>query len=789
MNMPDLLSLAAKKSEMFSGTETPSIEECLVLLGIITGRPETYPFAANDITAGSETELQVAVKGKKDKVDLPFTIEKSNYFAIIIRRAKAGDASGSVVTELEKYLNENSEDVWENSWVRFPLHRLSRYARMIFDSDLKSDKADPSSGYRSDFNSFFFENNGETFVRMPVSYLLKIALADSISHFPEKNFLFRLTGERLLGHFLSDNTSPETHSFHVCKLNRETGNGLSLAKETSRRFLLSQLIVSYSNIKFDLKKNGQEAMLFFSPHPPVRQEFLNQCISDNYYRDLFMSPCLSGWDRGQEKKDYMGLCHRVLSMSQLNAIKKLRDAGIITNNMVVLPGTSNTSLANNGTHVSLGSRKLLSLLSDTSSGFGAKHEKYLSDLVIKVAEHFLPLFVGSYSAAPYRMSFEELRPEKALGFLPHELDYTHLRMMWRRWMKKSRNKIFGQSIVPLGPNSIDSALSDFFNFKGDFIPDFRLIDYLACLMSSEQSSPLSGVLGNEKAFKRDLDELGIFDERMSLYLLLKGREYSKMGFSGFEGRFFSLFESFRDDMANAVNLQTLLLALAYRYIASGLCTHESIPHTPFAESERRQIFFGAAIGIPTFYVRNNTDNFFLKLIISRVKNTRQSKRYPGYTRVKRQEYYLALIEMIREDGSDIIEMLGMNDMLEDLYNRIVNPAEFSAAAKLTKGILKQANVKSPLDLSGEEFNKQSEKYYREGLRDKHISEALEFVAEDVKNIGDRKIREKINGITADMDFDKFIAQTKEELLSGSPGIKQVMKMIQIILALETGDNI
>ena len=65
----------------------------------------------------------------------------------------------------------------------------------------------------------------------------------------------------------------------------------------------------------------------------------------------------------------------------------------------------------------------------------------MGDLVVKIVEHFLPLFVGTYSAAPYRLDFVDLHPEKALGFLPHELDYTHLRMLWRRWKKKANLNI------------------------------------------------------------------------------------------------------------------------------------------------------------------------------------------------------------------------------------------------------------------------------------------------------------------------------------------------------------
>ena len=71
----------------------------------------------------------------------------------------------------------------------------------------------------------------------------------------------------------------------------------------------------------------------------------------------------------------------------------------------------------------------------------AAHEKYLGDLVTKFVEHFLPMFVGTYSAAPYRLAFGDFHPEKALSFLPFELDYTHLRMIWRRWRKKAHLKV------------------------------------------------------------------------------------------------------------------------------------------------------------------------------------------------------------------------------------------------------------------------------------------------------------------------------------------------------------
>ena len=118
-------------------------------------------------------------------------------------------------------------------------------------------------------------------------------------------------------------------------------------------------------------------------HDAGEQKQLNDLIPDAFYRELFMSPCLSGWDCGETKHRYMHLCHQVLSRSQFHGIAKLREAGIITRNLVVMPNTSNISLANNGTHVSLGSRRLSALLADKASGFTAEDEKYLGDLVME----------------------------------------------------------------------------------------------------------------------------------------------------------------------------------------------------------------------------------------------------------------------------------------------------------------------------------------------------------------------------------------------------------------------
>ena len=775
----------------------PSLQEIMEPLGIRIGGTRDVssllPFSFGDVTAGTETELQAAVIGERCNVDLALTIEQSNYYHNIVRRAASGDASRRAVERLERLLSGNMEQVWENSWVRMPISALSPFAQQVLRRDLLADRSRRTGEQRSDACKFTCRQDGQEWLRIPVSYLIKIALADAVTSEKGLPKAVRDTGLRLLNHFLSDNTSPETHSFHVV-LSSPTGSiGKAIARETSKRFLLTQLLVMYANKKFLLHASGQKAVVYFSPHPPIRQKKLNECIADSFYRDLFMSPCLSGWDRGEEKQEYMHLCHQVLSRSHLNVLAKLRDAGIIINNLVVLPNTSNISLANNGTHISLGSRKLTGLRQDETSGFTGAHEKYLGDLVVKVVEHFLPLFAGLYSAAPYRIDFVDFHPEKVLGFLPHELDYTHLRMLWRRWKKKAGIKCMGRPFTPFGPEWFDRALGFLFQLRGDYIPDYRLIDYLVCLMSTDKSPALDGTAGNSDRLKKDLATLGIFDPRMSLYLLYKLREFDVMGFSGFEGRQYSLFESLERDLGRAADLQTLVTALAFKYIAEGKVTHAHIPDSPFLESERRQVIFHAAIGVPTFFVRVDTQNQFLKMILQHTAKVRMSRRYPGYLRVYNLEYRRALWEMLTRDGLDLIAMLELEDTMLDLKSRLDRPEALSAAARLTKGIVNHAGTRSPLSMGADEFNLAAERFYREKLKRKHIGEAMSFLEHDVRRLErdvekGEPVREALHSISKGSDPLEYLRPMRPRVEDETLSSEELRDLIYLTLVTVFADR-
>lgn len=763
----------------------------LEIMEIETGSTDAFaaslPFASRDVTAGTENEFQAVVIGKRQDLDLAITIEASNYYKNIIRRAASGDTSRKKMLDIERYLNQKTDDVWENSWVRFPRHTLNTYASHIFNTDLKSDKTRPDSKDRSDAEDFTFTRNDEEFIRVPVSYVLKLALAHAIGGDDTGHPLVRITGEKMMAHFLNDNTSPEIFSFYPVRTSGSESLGRKMAEETLLRFLFTQFLVNYAEETFCLKAHGQQIRIFFSSSPPLMQKQLNDCISDAFYRSLFMSPCLSGWTRGQEKHEYMKLCHKVLSRSQINGISKLREAGIINTNLVALPNSSNISLANNGTHISMGSMKLGRLLKDPASGFTAFHEKHLGDLVIKITEHFLCLFPGTYSASPLRLDFEDFHPEKALGFLPHEIDYTHLRMIWRRWKRKADINILGQALTPFGPVWLDRMISRGFGLKGDCIPDARLIDYFVSLMSTDQSPALSGIQGNEERLKKDLAQMGVFDERMPLYQLVRIRKYAGMGYSGFEHRYFSIFENIMTDMGGALDLQHLITVLAYHYILTGEITHSTIPDTPDVESERRQIFFCSAINLPTCYIKTRTQNLFLQHIVSKITKTRASRRYPGYTRIRLIDYKKALIELLKADAQELMDDFSVKGVVQDLESRILYPEVFSTSGRLTQGILEKDRKKDPMAFRGEVFNKKAEHYYINGLREKQINEAFAVMEQAFRQMdiwagfNPSPHGQAIRGIIGETDLQSFLAEVKQLFFEDRLSPENAKKMLFLII--------
>lgn len=688
--------------------------DALERLDVSPGAGQTLarlPFGPGDASAGTENELATAVIGQAGDVEQARDIEALN-----------GGAG------LRQWLAGHCDRAWEHSHVRLPRLLLAAATAQRVEREI---------GARGDRDAFM---RGDM-LHLPASYVLRLALTDALERVPGVPPAIRATGERLLACFTNDNTAPEVLSAWIARDGRGASLGHVVGDENALRFLLVQLLGEYANRELGLAEHGQKLQVYAAPTPPARLKSLARLLPVEHYRGLLMNPCLSGFADGERKHTYMHLCHETLGHSRRGARGRVLQAGL-GGPWRVTPLPCDTSLLNNGTHVSLGSFALGARL---AAGAPAADEKYLGDLVSKIVEHFLPLSVGTLSAAPWRLSGSDMRPERALGFLPQELRAEHLRLTWAAWRRKS---------------GLRGAL------RGDFVPDQRLLDYFAALPSTVSNGAHDGRCGNDARLKAELDAAGVFDRRMSFYTLYRLRAHAQMGFSGFEGRTYSLFPSLTRDLAAAVDLQRLVTAYAYRLVSQGRCTHADIPDDPATESERRQIFFNVAIGLPFFYVRRDTRNGLLHGLLAGIDALRVSKRYPDYFKVEVGAYRAALVRQLAGDGGDVVDALGLEDVLYDLRLRLTEPGH-SAAGRLERAIAGRLGAAGALDCEADDFNAAAEGYYRDDLRRQHRDEGL--------RVAQRLVGRQVGANSEDV-----------RAMLGRPGSDPAQRLAALGAALATG---
>jgi len=310
---------------------------------------------------------------------------------------------------------------------------------------------------------------------------------------------------------------------------------------------------------------------------------------------------------------------------------------------------------------------------------------------------------------------------------------------------------------------------------------------MAAVLSTSSNSALDGTLGNDERLKRDLTINGIYHESMSVYMLYKMRYFSQMGFTGFEGRYYSQFSSYNGDMAQATTLQSLITSLGYHYILRGGITHKHIPDTVNVESERRQIFFSCALGLDAFYIYNKTQNIFLQKILSHTTQSRNSNRYKGYTRVKRIDYLNSLVKIIETDGSRLIEANNCQKTIEDLKRRINQPEEFSCAGKLQSAILYKAGVSDFKKISANDYNLCAESYYRNELREKQIHESLLLIAADCKTVMNSSIdepgRDTVKNILKCRNPYDYVMKIKDPLIYEKLSKNELCELINMVIGI------
>jgi hypothetical protein len=235
-------------------------------------------------------------------------------------------------------------------------------------------------------------------------------------------------------------------------------------------------------------------------------------------------------------------------------------------------------------------------------------------------------------------------------------------------------------------------------------------------------------------------------------------------------------------MANAVNLQLLIKAFAFKLIAEGKVTHADIPDTPDVESERRQMFFGDAIGIRSFYVWKDTGNRLLLNILKKAKNVRPSGRYQNCLKVRNSDYRLALANYLLDEGGEMVDMLGMRETMNDLMARLRDDG-LTASGKLTGGILGSIGAGDPMSVSAAEFNSAAERYYRTELCAKHMDEAFTFLEEDFSPARALKEGEKtiLKWILGTKDAADFLKEIRSGVINDGVTEDVLGKLISLVI--------
>jgi hypothetical protein len=204
------------------------------------------------------------------------------------------------------------------------------------------------------------------------------------------------------------------------------------------------------------------------------------------------------------------------------------------------------------------------------------------------------------------------------------------------------------------------------------------------------------------------------------------------------------------------------------------------------ESERRQIFFGSAIGIPTFYVRKDNPNRLMREILALAQQTRTSRRYPKYIRIPALAYRRALLGLLRRDAQDLITLLDLEETMRDLEQRLEHPEEHAAAFRLTRQVL-GPRKKNPLKLNAHEFNQSMETHYRGSLKKSHISEALCVLRGEVRRLDSWESWRSVSynlallKIMNGRNTSEYIREMEPDILDETLSSDLSRKLIQLIL--------
>jgi hypothetical protein len=177
----------------------------------------------------------------------------------------------------------------------------------------------------------------------------------------------------------------------------------------------------------------------------------------------------------------------------------------------------------------------------------------------------------------------------------------------------------------------------------------------------------------------------------------------------------------------------------------------------------------------------------MKRILKRTRRTRSSHRYQGYIRVYNHEFRIALMDILKADAAELIEMMGMSETMADLARRMTSPETYAVADRLTRSILDEADAEHPMKLTGKDFNTAAEEYYRSSLRERHIREALNFLEQDFTKLdacaalGRGFFREAVAGILEHRSAWEFLTDIRGRLVSEEIDDTDLTRLIHLMI--------
>ncbi len=218
---------------------------------------------------------------------------------------------------------------------------------------------------------------------------------------------------------------------------------------------------------------------------------------------------------------------------------------------------------------------------------------------------------------------------------------------------------------------MDRAVARLFRLKGDFIPDFRLLDYMTTLMSHPTLPGPERGTRQRPRLKRELASMGVFHESCRP-ISLQAARLRDHGLSGFEGRFYSLFDSLdggheaRSDPAAAPERPGL------QVILSAASRAPRYGHARGRERAAADIF-RTAISLPTVLRAPRLGQRLSLDLVSGADRVAAKPPLSGHVRPTCQEYRLALLDFIEREGADLVRNVRSGGAAGRLRARILDP--------------------------------------------------------------------------------------------------------------------